>query len=43
MPDEVIEELWRVKDGIAREHGHDVRRLSALDRGGREDEGRRGA
>ena len=24
MPDELIEELWRIKDGIAREHGYDV-------------------
>ena len=29
MTDEVIEELWRIKDGIASEHGHDVRRLAA--------------
>ncbi len=29
MSDEVIEELWRIKDGIASEHGHDVRRLAA--------------
>ncbi len=29
MPDEVIEELWRIKDGIAREHGNDVRKLAA--------------
>lgn len=29
MPDEIIEELWRIKDGIAREHGYDVRRLAA--------------
>ena len=24
MPDELIEELWQIKDGIAREHGYDV-------------------
>lgn len=29
MPDEIIEELWRIKDGMAREHGHDVRKLAA--------------
>ena len=28
MHDEIIEELWGIKDGIAREHGHDVRRLA---------------
>ena len=25
--DEIIEELWRVKDEIAREHGYDIHRL----------------
>ncbi len=29
MSDEVIEELWQIKDGIAREHRHDIRRLAA--------------
>ena len=29
MPDEIIEELWGIKDSIAREHGNDVRRLAA--------------
>ena len=29
MSDEVIRELWRVKDDMAREHAHDVRRLAA--------------
>ena len=29
MSDEIIEELWRIKDSIAREHGHDVRALVA--------------
>ena len=29
MPDVIIEELWRIKDGIAREHGNDVRKLAA--------------
>ena len=28
MSDEVIKELWQIKDSIAREHGHDVRRLA---------------
>ena len=29
MPDEIIEELWGIKDCIAREQGNDVRRLAA--------------
>lgn len=29
MPDEIIEELWEIKDSIAREHGNDVRKLAA--------------
>lgn len=29
MADEIIEEVWRIKDEIAREHGHDVERLAA--------------
>ena len=29
MSDEIIEELWRIKDTIAREHGNDVRKLAA--------------
>ena len=28
MSDEIIKELWQVKDDIAREHNHDVRRLA---------------
>ena len=28
MSDEIIEELWRTKDSIAREHNHDVGRLT---------------
>ena len=28
MPDEIIEELWRIKDEIAREHGYDVESLA---------------
>lgn len=27
MSDEIIEELWRIKDLIAREHGYDVEAL----------------
>ena len=27
MPDEIIEELWRIKDEIAREHGYDTRKI----------------
>ena len=29
MPDEIITELWRVKDDLAREHGYDVKALAA--------------
>ena len=29
MPDELIEELWQIKDCIAREHGYDVDALVA--------------
>ena len=29
MADEIIEEVWRIKDEIAREHGCDVGRLGA--------------
>jgi len=28
MNDEVIEELWRVKDAIAKEHNYDIHLLS---------------
>jgi len=24
MADEIIKELWQIKDGIASEHGHDM-------------------
>ena len=34
MPDEIIEELWVIKDSIAREHGNDVRKLAAFLQGG---------
>jgi len=29
MPDEIIKELWKVKDAIAEEHGCDVKALVA--------------
>ena len=29
MSDEIIEELWRIKDSIAREHGYDIETLVA--------------
>ena len=29
MPDEIIKELWQIKDSIAREHGYDIRALVA--------------
>ena len=29
MADEIIEEVWRIKDEIAREHGYDLGRLGA--------------
>ena len=29
MPDEIIEELWKIKDTIAREQGNDVHQLVA--------------
>lgn len=33
MSDEIIEELWLVKDEIAREHGYDVESLAAYFQG----------
>ena len=30
MKDEVITELWKIKDEIGREHDYDVRRLAAM-------------
>ncbi len=41
MSDEVIEELWRIKDDMAREHGYDVARLAADLRGKQREDGRR--
>ena len=29
MADEIIEELWRIKDSIAQEHGYDIEALVA--------------
>ncbi len=29
MPDEVMKELWEIKDSIAREHGYDIDALVA--------------
>ena len=29
MSDEIIEELWKIKDSIAREHDNDVRKIAA--------------
>lgn len=33
MSDEIIEELWRIKDEIAREHGYNVESLAAYFQG----------
>ena len=30
MKDEIIEQLWKAKDEIAEECGHDLRKLAAL-------------
>lgn len=38
MPDEIIEELWKIKDDMAREHDNDVRKLAAYLRGRRSSE-----
>ena len=29
MRDEIIDELWQIKDAISAEHGHDVRAIAA--------------
>ncbi len=29
MPDEIIKQLWQIKDSIAREHGYDIDALVA--------------
>lgn len=29
MPDEIIKELWQIKEDIAREHGYDIEALAA--------------
>ena len=41
MADEVIEELWRIKDDMAREYGYDVARLAADLQGRQGKEGHR--
>ncbi len=41
MPDEIITELWQIKDAIAREHGYDVRALVARLEGRKRGEGER--
>ena len=40
MPDEIIEELWRIKDSIAREHGYDIEALVAYFQNKEKAEGR---
>lgn len=29
MPNEIIEELWQIKDSMAREHGYDIDKFVA--------------
>ena len=29
MPDEIIKELWKIKEDIAQEHGYDIEALAA--------------
>ena len=41
MSDEIIRELWRIKDGIAEEHGYDIKALVAYLQKKQEREGRR--
>ena len=39
MADQVIEELWRIKDAMAREYGYDIARLAAALRARQGEEG----
>ena len=41
MADKVIEELWRIKDAMAQEHGYDIARLAADLQGRQGEEGHR--
>jgi hypothetical protein len=41
MPDEIIGELWEIKDSIARQHGYDVESLVAHLRSRKRPEGER--
>ena len=41
MSDKVLEELWRIKDDMAREYGYDVPRLAAALRAAQGGEGHR--
>lgn len=41
MPDEVIKELWRIKDDIARRHGYDAKALVTHLRAKKPSEGER--
>ena len=41
MSDEIIEELWRIKDSIAREHGYDIEALAAYLQNKKRAEGRK--
>jgi len=41
MPDEIIKELWEIKDSIARQHGYDVEALVAHLKAGKTPEGGR--
>ena len=41
MPDEIINELWQIKDSIAREHGYDIDALVAYLQAKKRREGQR--
>ena len=41
MPDEIIKELWQIKDSIAREHGYDIDALVAYLQAKKRREGQR--